>query len=458
VSGQHPGPLGRLVIVEDDAFLLEQLALALKSRFVVSGARDATHGRVLCESEPDVYLFDLRLPPSNQVEEGLELLRHVRRRDPEATVVMMSGEGERGHALRAIASGAFDFFAKPIDPAELVVVLQRALERRRLLVENRELRQVAASASSAGQLVGRSAPMLRLLRQIEKVAGSDANVLISGESGTGKELVARAIHSGSPRRHRAFVAVNASALPESLAEAELFGHEKGAFTGAIASRPGRFELAQGGTLFLDEIGTLSPAVQSKLLRALESREIERVGGRRTIPVDFRLISATNENLEARVASATFREDLFYRIHTVPILIPPLRERVDDIPLLVEHFLARFCERHGTAKRLSAGVLERLKAHPWRGNVRELQHAVEMLVLFSDGDEVGEDDLPRALREPAARAGGETAAKDFAGAVAEFERRLLMDAIAACHGVKAEAARQLGLDANQIKYLCRKYEL
>jgi DNA-binding NtrC family response regulator len=460
VSGGTEKPLGRILIVEDDPFLLQQLTWALKARFAVSSARDATEGRALCDSEPDLYLFDMRLPPSNQLEEGLELLRHARRRDPEATVVMMSGEGEREHAFKALALGAFDFFQKPMDTAELLVILQRALERRRLLAENRELRQAARPSPRFEQLVGKSAPMLRLFRDIEKVAGSDASVLISGESGTGKELVARSVHAGSPRRDRAFVAVNASALPESLAEAELFGHEKGAFTGAIASRPGRFELAQGGTLFLDEIGTLSLAVQSKLLRALESREIERVGGRRTIPVDFRLISATNENLEARVAAGSFREDLYYRIHTVPIVIPPLRERADDIPLLAEHFLARFCARHGRpGKRLSAGVLERLQAHPWRGNVRELQHAVEMLVLFSDGDEVREEDLPRALRDPAARAGGETVPpKGFAAAVEEFERRLLTEAIAASNGVKAEAARRLGLDGNQIKYLCRKYGL
>ncbi|MEX1246241.1 MAG: sigma-54 dependent transcriptional regulator [Thermoanaerobaculia bacterium] len=452
--------LGRIVIVEDDPFLLEQLTWALKGRFAVSSARDAAQGRALCESEPDLYLFDMRLPPSNELEEGLELLRHARRRDPEATVVMMSGEGEREHALKALALGAFDFFQKPMDTAELLVILQRALERRRLVAENRELRQAARGAPGFEQMVGKSAPMRRLFQDIQKVAASDATVLISGESGTGKELVARSIHDGSPRRDRAFIAVNASALPESLAEAELFGHEKGAFTGAIASRPGRFELAHGGTLFLDEIGTLSLAVQSKLLRALESREIERVGGRRTIPVDFRLISATNVNLEARVAAGTFREDLFYRIHTVPIVIPPLRERVDDIPLLVEHFLSRFCARHGKpGKRLSAGVLERLKAHPWRGNVRELQHAVEMLVLFSEGEEVREEDLPRALREPAAPAGGAPSPpKGFAAAVEELERRLLTDAIAASNGVKAEAARRLGLDGNQIKYLCRKYGL
>jgi DNA-binding NtrC family response regulator len=453
--------LGRIVIVEDDPELLEQLTWALKGKFAVSSARDATHGRVLCESDPDLYLFDMRLPPSNQVQEGLELLRHVRRRDAEATVVMMSGEGERAAALRAIADGAFDFFQKPIDTAELLVILNRALERRRLLLENRELRRTAAPPEEAGGLVGASVPMRRLLHDLERVAGSDATVLLIGESGTGKELAARSIHAKGPRRDRPFVAVNASALPESLAEAELFGHEKGAFTGAVGSRPGRFELAEGGTLFLDEIGTLSAAVQSKLLRVLESREVERLGGRRTIPVDFRLISATNEDLEARVAAGTFREDLYYRIHTVPIAIPPLRERTGDLPLLAEHFLRRFGERHRKPGRsLSPAVLARLEAHPWRGNVRELQHVIEMLVLFADAEVIDEADLPRALRRPTRSAppAGGAASKGFAAAVEEYERTLLTEAIAAAGGVKAEAARRLGLDANQIKYLCRKFGL
>ncbi len=454
-------PLGRIVIVEDDATLLEQLTWALKSRFAVSAARDATHGKALCESEPDLYLFDMRLPPSGQVQEGLDLLRHVRKRDPDATVVMMSGEGERGDALRAVALGAFDFFQKPIDTAELIVILNRALERRRLLVENRELRQAASAPESPGGLVGKSAPMERLLRDVKRVAGSDATVLLVGESGTGKELVARSIHATGPRRGRPFVAVNAAALPESLAEAELFGHEKGAFTGAVGSRPGRFELADGGTLFLDEIGTLSAAVQSKLLRVLESREVERLGGRRTIPVDFRLISATNEDLEARVSAGSFREDLYYRIHTVPLRIPPLREREGDVRLLAEHFVKHFADRHRKgAKSLSEDALRRLEAHGWRGNVRELQHVVEMLVLFSDGELIDEADLPRALRQtPSSQASSlPAAAKGFAAAVEAYERTLLSDAIAAAGGVKAEAARRLGLDANQIKYLCRKFGL
>ena len=455
-----PEPSGRIVIVEDDALLLEQLTWALKGKFAVSAARDATHGRTLCESEPDLYLFDLRLPPSGQVQEGMDLLRFVRKRDPDATVVMMSGEGERQYALQAIALGAFDFFQKPIDTAELLLILNRALERRRLLTENRELRQAANPLSaSLGRIVGRSAPMKALARDIEKVAGSDATILILGESGTGKDLVAQSIHAGSPRRDRAFVAVNAAALPESLAEAELFGHEKGAFTGAVASRPGRFELASGGTLFLDEIGTLAPAIQSKLLRVLETREVERVGGRRPIAVDFRLISATNEDLEAKVAAGAFREDLFYRIHTVPLRIPPLRQREGDVRLLAGHFLETIGGRHGKPGRfLSPAAMARLEAYPWRGNVRELQHVIEMLLLFSNGPEIGEDELPKPLRESPRTDAPTGASQNFASAVESYEKKLLSEAIAAANGVKAEAARRLGLDANQIKYLCRKHGL
>ena len=455
-------PLGRIVVVEDDPELLDQLKWSLKGSFEVSAASDARYGRALCDSEPDLYLFDLRLPPSGTVEEGLNLLRHVRERDPDATVVIMSGEPDRAAALKAMSLGAFDFFHKQFDPAELLVVLRRALERRRLLVENRELREAAQSPADEDRIVGESAPIRRLLEDVRRIATSEASVLIVGESGSGKELVARALHAGSPRSGRAFVAVNAAALPESLAEAELFGHEKGAFTGAVGSRPGRFELAHGGTLFLDEIGTLSAAVQSKLLRAIETREVERVGGRRPIRVDFRLVSATNESLEDRVAAGTFREDLFYRINAVVVRIPPLRERPDDIPLLARHFLRRLASRHGRGeKTLSPAVVERLRGHPWRGNVRELRHAIEALVLFSDGEEIGEEDLPRALRHgPAAGQAGADgrAPRDFGAAVADFEKKLLSDAIAQAGGVKAEAARRLGLDSNQIKYLCRKYGL
>ena len=453
-----PGTLGSVVIVEDDPILLDQLTWSLKGHFEIASATDAERARPLCETDPDLYLFDLRLPPSGEIEEGLNLLKSVRQRNPDATVVMMSGEKDRQAILRSIELGAFDFFRKPVDPAELLVILKRALERRRLVAENRELRERSrGEPETFDRLVGASKGMRRLFREIEKVAPSDATVLLVGESGTGKELVAHSIHARSNRRERLFVAVNASALPESLAESELFGHEKGSFTGAVASRPGRFELAHGGTLFLDEVGTLSAPIQSKLLRVLETREVERVGGRRSISVDFRLISATNEDLEGKVAAGTFREDLFYRINAVPIRIPPLRDRPDDIPLLAEHFVSRFSARHGRgARRLSAEVLERFREHPWKGNVRELEHVVENLILFSEGDEIGVEDLPRVLRASAAAT--PTAGPHFAEAVEEFERRLLSDAIRDAGGVKAEAARRLGLDGNQIKYLCRKYGL
>ncbi len=450
-------PPGTIVIVEDDAQLLDQLTWSLKGLFDVRGARDASQGRALCETEPDLYLFDLRLPPSGTVEEGLNLLQDVRRRDPEATVVMMSGEKDRQAVLRSIELGAFDFFSKPVEPKEMVLILKRALERRRLVQENRELREQARNGQCFDRLIGSTPGMRRLFADIERVAPSDASVLLIGESGTGKELVAHSIHERSRRKNRPFVPVNAAAFPESLAESELFGHEKGAFTGAVAARPGRFELAHGGTLFLDEIGTLSAAVQSKLLRVLESHAVERVGGRRSTPVDFRLVSATNEDLEARVATGTFREDLFYRINAIPIRIPPLRERADDIPLLAEHFLERFSVRHRKPRRrLSDGVLDRLRVHPWRGNVREFEHVIEMLVLFSDAETIGEEDLPRVLRKGTAGSAKPGGPVPFARAVEDFERKLLTDAIAESGGVKAEAARRLGLDSNQIKYLCRKY--
>jgi DNA-binding NtrC family response regulator len=437
--------------------LLDQLAWSLKGLFEVRGARDASQGRALCETSPDLYLFDLRLPPSGTIEEGLNLLQDVRRRDPEATVVMMSGEQDRQAVLRSIELGAFDFFSKPVEPKEMVLVLKRALERKRLVQENRELREHARNGKGFDRLIGSTPGMRRLFADIEKVAPSDASILLIGESGTGKELVAHSIHERSRRKDRPFVAVNAAAFPESLAESELFGHEKGAFTGAVASRPGRFELAHRGTLFLDEIGTLSAAVQSKLLRVLESHAVERVGGQRSTPVDFRLVSATNEDLEARVTAGTFREDLFYRINTIPIRIPPLRERADDIPLLSEHFLERFSARHRKPRRrLADGVLDRFRVHPWRGTVRELEHVIENLVLFAETEVIGEEDLPRVLRQSAAGSARPHGPQSFAKAVEEFERKLLTDAIAESGGVKAEAARRLGLDTNQIKYLCRKY--
>ncbi len=448
---------GRLAIVEDDRALRDQLVFALKGAFEVETAADAAAGLALAERPFDVFLVDLRLPPSNEADEGLRLLAALRKRRPDAAVVVMTGESERKWALRAVELGAYDFFEKPFDKAELLLVLRRALERSRILAENEALRREAERRTSFDRIVGASAPMRALFSKIEKVAGADVTVLLQGESGTGKELVAEAIHHLSPRRAGPFVAVNGSALPEGLAESELFGHEKGAFTGALAARAGRFEQAHGGTLFLDEVSTLSPGVQAKLLRALESRSFERVGGKKTIHADLRLVAAANEDLSALVKKGVFREDLFYRLNTVLLVLPALRERREDLPLLVEFFALRAARRHGRApKTFTPEALEALSRMPFPGNVRELEHLVEMVTLMVDEEAVTPAHLP-ATEAPGPDSGG-GAPESFAAAVARFEKDLLSGAIVRADGVKAHAAKALGLDANQMKYLCRKYGL
>ncbi len=452
---------GHLAIVEDDAALLDQLTWSLKGRFELFKATDAPQGLLLAAHDPDVFLLDLRLPPSNEAEEGLRLVAELHRRCPDASIVVMTGEADRRVAQKAVELGAFDVFRKPFDTAELVLVLSRALERRRLVSENRALREEMLRRRSFGGLVGDSVGMRSLFAAIDKVAPSDATVLVCGESGTGKELVAEAIHRGSRRAQGPFVVVNSSALPESLAESELFGHERGAFTGAVAARSGRFEMAHRGTLFLDEVATLSPAVQAKLLRVLERREFERVGGSKTISVDIRLIAAPNEDLKSRAEKGDFREDLYFRLSTVVLTIPPLRERREDIPLLVEHFTSAAARLHGRPpKRFAPAALEALSKHPFRGNVRELGHLVEMLTLMVEDDVILPSHLPATVgaTEASRAMPAPEEGLPLDRAVARYEEELLRRAIEKAGGVKARAAEALGLDANQMKYLCRKYRL
>jgi len=453
----------RLAIVEDDRILLDQLQWALKGKFEILTAGNAVDALALVERDADLFLIDLRLPPSNEPKEGLELLRVIRQKKPDATVVVMTGEKERQFALKAVELGAFDFFRKPFDPADLSLVLQRSLERQRLLMENRALKGESLSRQSFGSILGSGAAMKNLFRSIEKVAPSDATVLIYGESGTGKELVAQSIHRTSSRASGPFIAVNSSALPESLAESELFGHEKGAFTGAVTARLGKFELAHQGTLFLDEVATLSAAVQAKLLRVLESRQFERVGGSRTISVNIRMLAATNEDLARRAAEGTFREDLLYRLNTVTLKIPPLRERGDDISMLLDSFSDRFGRQHRRKPKIfSPEVKEVLARYRWPGNVREMEHLVEMLTLMVEEDEVRPEHLPGGVLTAAPSSEGVLPAPrqdvPLPEVVARFERNLVSEALARAGGVKARAARALGIDANKMRYLCRKYGL
>jgi len=450
-----------MLVVEDDAPLADQLRWAFKDLYEVHTASEREVAlRALETVSPDLILMDLCLPPDNAPEEGFRLLRAARSRASNTVVVVMSGREEREAALRAVDEGAYDFFTKPVDLSALRVVVGRALERQALERENRRLRETLRERFQVDGIVGTSPSMQRVFDAIRRVADSSVTVSILGESGTGKELVARAIHFSGCRSEGPFVAVHCAALPENLLEAELFGHEKGAFTGAVSSRIGRFEAAHGGTLFLDEISCLNVSTQMKLLRVLEQRAVERLGSNRLHPVDIRLVVASNEDLQAKVRSGDFREDLFFRVHVFPIQLPPLRERRGDIPLLAEHFLKRICEAGKLPpKRFAPEVRVALASRDWPGNVRELFNTVETIALLSDGDTIGVEAIA-----PEGRAGWEEPALlrarnvGFKSAVDDCERRLLVEAIEGAGGVKVKAARELGLNQSQMKYLSQKHHL
>jgi DNA-binding NtrC family response regulator len=450
-----------VLVAEDDPRLAEQLRFSLKGRYRVRVASDRFQALGSLErGRPDLVLLDLCLPPDNTPEEGFRILRAARTPGHEATVVVLSAVGEREAALRAVSEGAYDFFPKPVDLETLQVVMARALERQALERENRQLRRQIQEGFQVDGLVGVSGGFQSVLEAIRRVKDSPVTVLITGESGTGKELVARAIHFSGSRQEAPFLPVHCSALPDTLLEVELFGHEKGAFTGATAGRTGRFEAADGGTLFLDEIASLNPATQIKLLRVLEERCIERLGSNRSRPVDIRLIAATNEDLEQKVRRGEFRRDLFFRLSVFPIRLPPLRERREDIPLLADHFLKRIAEGRGLPlKRFTAGALEALRNREWTGNARELLNLVETLVLTVDGDSIQRGDLPSGPeRDPSAPCFERALSVGIKQAVLEFERTILAEAIARAGGAKGKAARTLRLDSGQMKYLTKKHQL
>ena len=463
----------KILIVDDDSALQEQLAWALKRDFDLVQCLDRDRALQAAVTEvPDLVLLDLHLPPTHQLNDGLKNIGVIRRTAPEAVVIVMTGDEETETPLRAVDEGAYDYFRKPIDLRELRIIINRALERQRIERENARLRREIEDRYSFSQIIGNSEQMEEVFEAIRRVADSNATVILRGESGTGKELVAKAVHYNSSRRAGPFVSVNCAALPEGLIEAELFGHEKGAFTGAQHLVEGRFERADGGTLFLDEIGAIGLPLQSKLLRVLEEREITRLGGNKTIKVNIRLITATNENLEEAITAGRFREDLYYRINVVPINLPPLRDRREDIQLLTEHFLRLFSEEHGSKKkRIDTEALNYLMDYGWKGNVRELENLVQRLVLMTDGDTITASHLPPHIlnQEPAFRPSAESQADQLLSTfpeaglhldqeVARHEYDLVRAALARAGGVKIKAAELLGLNKDRMKYLCKKYHL
>jgi len=401
----------------------------------------------------DVVLLDLVMPGIG----GIEVLEKILAFDPEVSVIIVTAHGTIQSAVEAMKFGAFDYLTKPFRIEDVAASVARASRFRRLQLENRTLKQALKRRYGFESLVGDSAPMRHVYEMIEKVAASDATVLITGASGTGKEVVAKSIHYNSDRAQKPFVPVNCGAIPHELLESELFGHEKGAFTGAINRRTGRFELAQGGTIFLDEVGEMSPQLQVKMLRVLQEREFERVGGTKTLKADVRVIAATNQDLEKAIAERRFREDLYYRLHVITLHLPPLRQRQEDIPLLCAHFSERLCKKKRRPPLLiTREVMAILMGYDWPGNVRELENLVERWVVLKEDDRVTPEDLPHRFfdGEPLPRAGrplsgflpdGDEETIEFNPLVADFERTLIIHALEKTNGVKAKAAAYLNIN-------------
>jgi two-component system NtrC family response regulator len=383
----------KLLIIEDDPGLQKQLKWSFDDyEVVVAGDREAALAQ-LRRHEPAVCTMDLGLPPDpDGATEGLATLQQILALAPDTKVIVLTGNQDRAHAVQAIAMGAYDFHQKPCEPELLSLVIKRAFFLHGLQQENRRMQQGSADAPLAG-IISRDPGMLKVCRQVEKVAPSSATTMVLGESGTGKEVIARALHQGSPRAKERFMAINCAAIPETLLESELFGYEKGAFTGAVKQTKGKVEAANGGTFFLDEVGDLPMPLQAKLLRFLQERVIERVGGHEEIPVDVRIVCATHQNLKELVKAGRFREDLYYRLSEIVLTIPPLRERDGDSVLLAQHFKNRFCAQEGRANlHFSPDALAQIAHHEWPGNVREMENCIKRAIIMADGPAITADDL------------------------------------------------------------------
>jgi DNA-binding NtrC family response regulator len=446
----------RIVVVDDEPAQRELIGGFLKKQghevlLAPSGAEALSHVR---NQQVDLVLSDCRMPGMS----GPELLQNIKTVNPEIPLILMTAYGTVETAVQAMKDGAADYLTKPLDLEELLVRLARVTEQTRLRGEVRDLQQRLVERHRLEGIIGESGRMQEVLALTKRVAPSAATVLIRGESGTGKELIARAIHFNSSRVNGPLVNLNCAALPEQLLESELFGHEKGAFTGAVAQRKGRFEMADGGTIFLDEIGDLSPALQVKLLRVLQERQFERVGGSKTISADVRVLAATHLDLERAMREGTFREDLYYRLNVVTIQIPPLRERREDIPLLLDHFLRKFAEKNRRdVTGLTAAARDALLKYDYPGNVRELENIVERAVLLCRGRVIDLEDLPATAR-PGQRSAAEPPPKDLPGVLADIERQAIQSALERSGGIQTQAAEALGISERVLRYKMKKYGL
>ncbi|HOF83046.1 MAG: sigma-54 dependent transcriptional regulator [Acidobacteriota bacterium] len=453
--------MNTILIVDDERSILELLSVILKKEGYAVLVNPGTPSiyEDIEQKEFDLVISDIKMP---QVD-GMEVLRRVKAEKPTVPVIMITAYASVKQAVEALRLGAMDYIMKPFDIEEIKVLVANGLEHRRLLEENKILKQALREETSFENMIGKSRPMQEVFTLIEKVAATDSTVLITGESGTGKELAARAIHANSRRRDRAFVSINCAALPENLLESELFGHVKGSFTGAISDKKGMFETAHAGTIFLDEVGETSPWTQVKLFRVLQERMIRRVGGNEEIPVNVRIIAATNQNLRKRIEEGKFREELFYRLNVISVDMPPLRRRPDDIPLLIQHFLRKHCERMGRKiKRLTPEVTTALTKYSWPGNVRELENIIERLCAVEERETITAESLPddvvEAGRVPVGGAPVLLPGFDLEAHLDQVAQAYLKEASEKAAGNMRRMAELLGVSYRSLRYLMKKYQI
>ena len=447
-----------LLIIDDEQSLLDFLTLLFTGDgFEVQTAQSVAEARrLLAETSPDLVLCDIMMPDGN----GLELLQEIKSAPAAPPVIMMTAYTSTRSAIEAMKLGAYDYVSKPFDVDELKLLAEKALEKAELVGENLYLKQELAQRYTFENIIGKSSRMRSVFALVERVARTSSTVLIQGESGTGKELIARALHFASPRAEGRFLSINCGALPEALLESELFGHERGAFTGAVKEKKGLFQEASGGTLFLDEIGDMPMAMQVKLLRALQEKTVRKVGGNREEAVDVRIIAATNQDLELRVADGEFREDLFYRINVIPISLPPLRERADDIPLLASHFLEKYGRQMDQPpKRITSEAMQALEGYEWPGNVRELENVIERTVALCAGPTISLPDLPAAVTGARSRAVPGVSLPeegvDLEAYLNEVRAQLMREALERTGGIQTQAAELLGMSFRSFRYYAKK---
>ncbi len=450
-----------ILIIDDEKSLLDLLSVVFKKEgYAVRTAQSAAGAyEVLAKDAVDLVVTDIKMPGAD----GMDVLRYARENLPDLPVILITAYGSIAQAVEALKAGALDYVVKPFDVEELKIIVGRGLAARRLKQENLLLKRDLKERYGFEQMIGKSRPMQEIYILIEKVASTDSTVLITGESGTGKEMAARAVHQQGARRDHAFVSINCAALPENLLESELFGHVRGSFTGAVSDKKGMFELAQRGTLFLDEVGEMSPWTQVKLLRALQERKVRRVGGADEIPVDVRIIAATNQDLKKRIAEGKFREELFYRLNVISVDMPPLRKRVEDIPILMAHFLQKYCEKMGKKpKRFTPDVVGLLEGYSWPGNIRELENVIERIVAIEDRETVTAACLPQEIVSPQKKKleTQELFAPGFSLTrhLDEITKKYIQEALAVTGGSLQKAAPLLGLSYRTIRYLIGKYDL